>query len=69
MCACKKNNTIRTTTFIFRRKKFLKIIKNNINCVNARIKILKFSKISDKNIASKPLLQFCIIDNAHAMHV
>ena len=68
MCTCKKNTIIRTT-LVFRKKKFLKIKKININCVNAKIKILKFSKISDKNIASEPLLQFCIIDNAHAMHV
>ena len=54
------------TTLIFKRKK---VFKNNINCVNATINILKISKISDKNIAFEPLLQFCIIDNAHAMHV
>ena len=41
------------TTLIFKRKK---VFKNNINCVNATINILKISKISDKNIAFEPLL-------------
>ena len=68
MCTCKKNTIIRTT-LVCRRKKVLKIIKNNINCVNTMIKIFKIFKISDKNIASEPLLQFRIIDNAHVMHV
>ena len=67
MCTCKKNTIIRTT-LVCRRKKFIKIIIKYKLCEH-NAKNIKIFKISDKNIASEPLLQFCIIDNAHVMHV